>query len=112
MSERKDQVEPAFFKTDYACRYLALSATMLKECRQAGLIEFVPIGDDNVRYTQEQLDKFKEFVKAGGLRGVHQLFLRLGVRKRCSRRTKRNGRRKEQGRRALAGPDQSRGSER
>lgn len=92
MSGRKDEVEPAFFKTEYACLYLAVSATFLKECRQAGLIEFVPIGDDNVRYTQEQLDRFKEFIKAGGLKGIHQEFLRLGIRRPRKRRPRRNDR--------------------
>jgi len=92
MSESKDQVEPAFFKTDYACRFLGISPTMLKECRQAHLIGYVPIGDDNVRYTQEQLDAFKDLVKAGGLKGVNRLFIELGIRKQRLRRARRNGR--------------------
>jgi hypothetical protein len=92
MNERNDQVEPAFYRTAYACRYLGISPTMLKECRQAGLIEFVVIGEDNVRFTKDELERFKDYIKAGGLRGIHKEFLRLGIRRPRKRQKKKPSR--------------------
>jgi len=81
MSERKVEVTPTFFDCEYACKRLGLSRTFVGECRKAGLLESFPIGEEGFRFTEEQLSKFEELVKAGGLKGVQKLFLELGIRK-------------------------------
>jgi hypothetical protein len=85
------EIQPTFFDTDYACKRLGISRTFLFECRKAGLIEYVQIGEIGVRFTEAQLSKFETFVKAGGLKGVQKRFLELGIRKPRRRRMKKNG---------------------
>ena len=89
MHEDKNSVTPTFFDCKYACKRLALSRTFLGECRKAGLLKCVEIGEDHFRFTEEHLAEFEQLVKAGGLKGVQKLFIELGIRKPRTRRKKR-----------------------
>ena len=51
-----------FYTTQQACRVLNLGRTFLHYCREAGLLQYTRIGIRGVRYTDEQLDEFKQLL--------------------------------------------------
>jgi hypothetical protein len=54
-------------------------------------LESIPVGEEGFRFTEEQMSKFEELVKAGGLKGVQKLFIELGIRKPREHKKKKKG---------------------